>query len=141
MANNLMNRRNDAFDMFNNMDRWFNNWGSDFPAINMKTDVSETKTAYDVVIDLPDMDKKDISITYDNDILTVSAHRDSLNNASDKDGNLIMNERSYGRFSRQYRLPDVDRQQISAKYEDGSLKINLPKAKDLPNNNTKINID
>ena len=141
MANNLMNRRNDAFDMFNNMDRWFNNWGSDFPAINMKTDVSESKTAYDVVIDLPDMDKKDISITYDNDILTVSAHRDSLNNASDKDGNLIMNERSYGRFSRQYRLPDVDRQQISAKYEDGSLKINLPKAKDLPNNNTKINID
>lgn len=141
MANNLMNRRNDAFDMFNNMDRWFNNWGSDFPAINMKTDVSETKTAYDVVIDLPDMDKKDISITYDNDILTVSAHRNSLNNASDKDGNLIMNERSYGRFSRQYRLPDVDRQQISAKYEDGSLKINLPKAKDLPNNNTKINID
>ncbi|KJY51057.1 putative molecular chaperone, small heat shock protein, Hsp20 family [Bombilactobacillus mellis] len=141
MANNLMNRRNDAFDMFNNMDRWFNNWGSDFPAINMKTDVSESKTAYDVVIDLPDMDKKDISITYDNDILTVSAHRDSLNNASDKDGNLIMNERSYGRFSRQYRLPDVDRQQISAKYEDGSLKINLPKAQDLPNNNTKINID
>ncbi|NUF26167.1 Hsp20/alpha crystallin family protein [Bombilactobacillus mellis] len=141
MANNLMNRRNDAFDMFNNMDRWFNNWGSDFPAINMKTDVSESKTAYDVVIDLPDMDKKDISITYDNDILTVSAHRDSLNNASDKDGNLIMNERSYGRFSRQYRLPDVDRQQISAKYEDGSLKINLPKAQDLPNNDTKINID
>lgn len=141
MANNLMNRRNDAFDMFNNMDRWFNNWGSDFPAINMKTDVSESKTAYDVVIDLPDMDKKDISITYDNDVLTVSAHRDSLNNASDKDGNLIMNERSYGRFSRQYRLPDVDRQQISAKYEDGSLKINLPKAQDLPNNNTKINID
>ena len=141
MANNLMNRHNDAFDMFNNMDRWFNNWGSDFPAINMKTDVSESKTAYDVVIDLPDMDKKDISITYDNDILTVSAHRDSLNDASDKDGNLIMNERSYGRFSRQYRLPDVDRQQISAKYEDGSLKINLPKAQDLPNNNTKINID
>lgn len=141
MANNLMNRRNDAFDMFNNMDRWFNNWGSDFPAINMKTDVSESKTAYDVVIDLPDMDKKDISITYDNDILTVSAHRDSLNDATDKDGNLIMNERSYGRFSRQYRLPDVDRQQISAKYEDGSLKINLPKAQDLPNNNTKINID
>ena len=141
MANNLMNRRNDAFDMFNTMDRWFNNWGSDFPAINMKTDVSESKTAYDVVIDLPDMDKKDISITYDNDILTVSAHRDSLNNASDKDGNLIMNERSYGRFSRQYRLPDVDRQQISAKYEDGSLKINLPKSQDLPNNNTKINID
>lgn len=136
-----MNRRNDAFDMFNNMDRWFNNWGSDFPAINMKTDVSESKTAYDVVIDLPDMDKKDISITYDNDVLTVSAHRDSLNNASDKDGNLIMNERSYGRFSRQYRLPDVDRQQISAKYEDGSLKINLPKSQDLPNNNTKINID
>ena len=141
MANNLMNRHNDAFDMFNNMDRWFNNWGSDFPAINMKTDVSESKTAYDVVIDLPDMDKKDISITYDNDILTVSAHRDSLNDASDKDGNLIMNERSYGRFSRQYRLPDVDRQQISAKYEDGSLKINLPKAQDLPNNDTKINID
>lgn len=141
MANNLMNRRNDAFDMFNNMDRWFNNWGSDFPAINMKTDVSESKTAYDVVIDLPDMDKKDISITYDNDILTVSAHRDSLNDASDKDGNLIMNERSYGRFSRQYRLPDVDRQQISAKYEDGSLKINLPKAQDLPNNDTKINIE
>lgn len=141
MANNLMNRQNNMFDMFNNMDRWFNNWGSDFPAANMKTDVSESQKAYDVVIDLPDIDKKDISVTYDNDILTVSAHRNSLNHASDKDGNLIMNERSYGRFSRQYRLPDVDRRQISAKYEDGTLKINLPKTHDLPNNNTKIQID
>lgn len=141
MANNLMDRHNDMFDMFNNMEHWFNNWGPDFPAANMKTDVSESPKAYEVVIDLPAMDKKDISITYDHDILTVSAHRHSLNHASDKDGNLIMNERSYGRFSRQYRLPDVDREQISAKYEDGTLKINLPKAHDLPNNNHKIQIN
>lgn len=140
MANNLMNRRGDMFDTFNDMDRWFNDWNHALPNNNMKTDVAESKAAYDVKIDLPDIDKKDITLDYDHDILTVSAHRDSLSDASNQQGDMIMNERSFGRFSRQYRLPNVDRPGITAKYEDGCLKIHLPKAHELPHNDHKIEI-
>lgn len=140
MNNNLTNRRGDMFDMFNNMDRWFNNMTPSFTNSNMKTDVSESSQAYDVAIDLPDLDKKDISINYDRDILTVSAKRDSFSDASNDQGQMIMNERSYGRFSRQYRLPNVERQQVSAQYTNGVLQIHLPKAQQSSSNDTKIDI-
>ncbi len=46
---------------------------------------------------------------------------------ADNDGNMLMSERSYGRMSRSYRLPNVNEGQISAKVNDGVLTIDLPK--------------
>ncbi|UQS84204.1 Hsp20/alpha crystallin family protein [Bombilactobacillus thymidiniphilus] len=137
MHNNLANRRDDLFDVLNN---WFSNWNEQMPNESMKTDVSESNKAYTVAIDLPDLNKKDISLSYDHDILTVSATREYLSEASDNDDNLIMNERSYGRLNRQYSLPGVDQKAITARYQNGVLKVILPKSHELPDKETKIDI-
>lgn len=143
MANELQNRFNDLMrgsdDFFGNLGRsFFNNM--DDNVANMKTDVVETDKDYQVSIDLPGIDKKDINIDFKDNVLTVSAKRDSFNDEADKEGNLIASERSYGRFTRQYQFPSVDRAKISAKYDDGVLKITLPKTSDEIANNRHIEI-
>lgn len=131
MANDLQNRRNDLFG------DWFN--GGFFPSFNkafdalssssdvMKTDVSESDKGYKVKIDLPGYDKKDIHLNYANDILAVTGHRSTFDDVSDDNGNILHSERAYGQVSCQYRLPDVDRDNISAKYDNGVLSLTLPK--------------
>ena len=52
-----------------------------------------------------------------------------------------MSERSYGRMSRSYRLPNVNEGQISAKVNDGVLTIDLPKMTSDQKGNHQINID
>ena len=142
MANDIMDRHNnnEMNDIFNNMGRWFDgNFNGTTGA--MKTDISESKDNYNVKIDLPDMNKKDIAIDYDKDVLTFSAHRDTTDDDINKNGDMIMSERSYGRYSRQYRLPNVDRSKISAKYENGTLNVTLPKEQQSEGNGSKIEIN
>lgn len=116
MANELQNRNN-LFDSLMNMRNWMND---DFfsnltpVADHMKTDVTEDDKNYTVKIDMPGFDKKDIHINYANDILTVTGHRDTLDDDGDKDGNVLHSERRYGQMSRQYRLPDVNKKDIKA---------------------------
>ena len=141
MANELQNRFND----FMNSDNFFSNFGRSFFNLDghdtyMKTDVAETPKDYQVNIDLPGVDKQDIQIDFKNNILTVSAKRDSFSDQSDHEGNLIASERSYGRFTRQYQFPNVAREKIAAKYEDGVLKITLPKTDEEIANNHHIDI-
>ncbi|WP_461218670.1 Hsp20/alpha crystallin family protein [Lapidilactobacillus salsurivasis] len=149
MANDLMNnRRNDLFGGFNdwfNDDRFFNNLGRAFYGMSepndLKTDIKETKHDYQVTVDLPGLDKKDIEVRYDNDILTISGKKDSFTDDADKDGNTLMSERSYGSFSRQYRLPKIKADAISGHYENGVLKITLPKENKEISSDHQIKID
>ena len=59
--------------------------------------------------------------------MSINGHRDTMSDHSDKNGNIIASERSYGSVSRQYRLPNVDRDEIKANYKNGVLSIDLPK--------------
>lgn len=132
MAHELSNRFSDLVDgsdaFFNNLGRSFFNF--DDSELKMRSDVEETPKSYRLLIDLPGVDKKDMQLDYHNDVLTVTAKRDSFSDQSDADGNLLASERSYGRVTRQYRFPDVERDKITAKYEDGVLTVTLPKEKD-----------
>ena len=136
MAHELMNRRNDLFgglnDFFDN-DHFFNNLGRMYYGLaehnDLKTDIKETDHDYKVTVEVPGLDKKDINVRYDNDVLTISGKKDSFSDEADKEGNTLMSERSYGSFTRQYRIPRVDAAGIKGKYEDGILKITLPKEK------------
>lgn len=145
MANDIMDRNNLMRNWFNN-DSWMNNFPSifdnNFPEDStLKTDIKETDKGYDVHIDMPAFDRKDIDIKYANDVLTVSGHRDSFNDHNDKNGDMIMSERSSGRFMRQYHLPAVDTKDIKATYDKGVLKINLPKLEDKIETGHHIDID
>ena len=131
MANEIMDRNNLLRNWFNN-DTWMNNFPSlfdnnSFEVSNLKTDIKETDKDYQVSVDIPAVDKKNLDITYDNNTLTISGHRGSFNDHNDKDGDMIMSERQSGRFMRQYNLPQVDAENIQASYDNGALKVTLPK--------------
>ncbi len=128
-----MDRHNDVMrDWFDNA--WMNNFPTFFNDANtdttLKTDIKESDKDYEVHVDMPAFDKKNIDINYQNNTLTISGHRDSFNDHEDKNGDMIMSERSSGRFARQYHLPAVDENNIKADYSDGVLKITLPKVED-----------
>lgn len=148
MANELMNRRNrNPLDRFND---WFNDDFFGFPrddfanvslANIMQSDIAETDKEYVVKIDMPGMQKDKINLNYQNGVLSVSGSRESFSDLSDKDGNIIHNERSIGHVSRKFRLPDVEKSAISAKYEGGVLTVTLPKATEKSDDANQIKID
>ena len=144
MANELNNRFNELMkggdDFFSNLGRSFF-IGFDDSFKEMKTDISESDTAYTVAVDLPGVDKKDIDIDFKDNALTISAKRDSFSDESDAKGNLLSSERSYGRFTRQYQFPNVDKDKISSKYEAGVLTVTLPKTAEEISNSHKIEIE
>ena len=141
---NEIQRRGNLFDNLMNMRDWMNDdlFSDLTPAADhMKTDVAEDDKAYQVKIDMPGFDKKDIHINYANNILSVTGHRDTFSDESDKKGNILHSERRYGQMSRQYRLPDVDRSKVSAHYENGVLTLDLPKMQASDENDSRIDID
>ncbi|MDC7953777.1 Hsp20/alpha crystallin family protein [Liquorilactobacillus mali] len=143
MSNELTNRINNWMgqdDFFSNLGHSFFEGAKSFNQA-LKTDIKETDNAFDVKVDVPGINKEDISLSYDNGILSISAKRDSFEDESDKDGNIITSERSYGSYSRQYRLPNIIKDQISAKYTDGVLEITLPKSKKTSSSENQIKID
>lgn len=145
MTNEIMDRNNLMRNWFNN-DSWMNNFPSifdnNFPDDStLKTDIKETDKNYEVHVNMPAFDKKDIDINYENDVLTISGHRDSFNDHNDKNGDMIMSERSSGRFMRQYHLPAVNTDNISASYDNGVLKIDLPKLEKKVDSSHHIDIN
>ena len=100
----------------------------------MKTDVRETERSYEVDIDLPGFKKEDIKLDLENGYLTVSAQKGLDKDEQDKNGRYIRQERYTGSCSRSFYVGDMKPSDVAAKYEDGILKISLPKVdqKKLP---------
>ena len=129
MANDLMNRYNDLFD---HMGGWLDN-SKDFLDSHafrniLQSDVAEDDKEYTVKVDVPGMNRDDIHLAYSDGILTISGHRSTFKDDSDKKKNLVRQERSEGSVSRSFSLPNVDKKNISAKLDNGVLTITLPKA-------------
>jgi HSP20 family protein len=92
-------------------------------------DIAENANGYVVNVKLPGVDKKDVKITLQNDVLTV---RGEKKQESEKTGeNYRRVERAYGIFQRSFTLPSsVKNSQIEAAYDNGVLTISLPKAEE-----------
>lgn len=96
--------------------------GNSLPAVNVK----ENGNDFEVEVAAPGMKKEDFKIELDNNILGISSERTQENN-EEKD-NYTRREFSYSSFKRTFSLPDsVNSETISAKYDNGVLKIVLPK--------------
>ena len=95
----------------------------------MKTDVKETDNSYEVDIDLPGFKKDEIEAKLENGYLTISAAKGLDKEEKDeKDGKYIRKERYSGAMSRSFYVDDELKQEdIKAKYEDGILKLSVPK--------------
>lgn len=92
-----------------------------------KTDIQDKGDSYELTTDLPGFAKEDIHLDLENDVLTVSAERHSEWEDSDKKGNYLRCERSFGQYSRSFDVSNVETDQIRADYNNGLLKLTLPK--------------
>jgi HSP20 family protein len=92
-------------------------------------DIQETGSAYIVTGDLPGLDKEKINITVRGETLTIEGVRDDVKQKQDPQSGFYSQERSYGSFSRILTLPGpVDETKVQAQYQNGVLKLTLPKA-------------
>ena len=108
-------------------------------AHEMRTDVHEHEDRYEVDIDLPGFAKDEIGLHLENGYLTVSAAKALDKDHTDKKGKLIRQERYAGSLQRSFYVGDsLTAEEIKAKYENGVLKLELPKqeARKLPERKT-----
>lgn len=94
----------------------------------MRTDVKETDQGYEIDMDLPGFKKEDVKVQLKDGYLTIQAAQDKNNDQKDSDGKYIRRERYCGSVSRSFYVGDkVTEEDIHAKFEDGILKLTLPK--------------
>ena len=94
----------------------------------MKTDVRETDSGYEVDIDLPGFKKDEINIQLDNGYLSISAAKGLDKDEQDKEGKYIRKERYAGSMSRSFYVGNaITQDDTKAKYESGILRLSVPK--------------
>lgn len=123
--------RNSLFDL----DRFFeNSWPSYPQAGNGQTtfaprvDVKEKDNAYVISAELPGVNKDDVEVTLHNGVLSIKAET-RQEDKEEKDGQVIRQERRYGKFVRSFDLgPQVKDDSINARFENGILTLTAPKS-------------
>jgi HSP20 family protein len=109
--------------------------------LSPKIDVAESKDAIDVTAELPGVDEKDLDVTLANGMVTVRGEKRTEHDEQNKDKNWHVVERSYGSFSRTVPLPfDPDPAKVEAKFDNGVLRIHLPKPPEVAQKQQKIEI-
>ena len=98
-----------------------------FQNLDMKTDVKDLGASYQMEIEVPGVNKKDIGVAYDEGYLTVTVKQDREVNDKDKKGNYVHRERFSGVASRSYYVGTIDEKAIKANYVDGVLSLTFPK--------------
>ena len=105
----------------------------------METDVHETETDYELEMNLPGFKKDQINVKLEDGYMTISASKDHDKEKKDRHGKIIRQERYSGAMQRSFYVGEgVKVEDVKAKFEDGVLKLSIPKKelKELPANNT-----
>ena len=131
----LMPRRNRSFfDPFmgDPFDSLFNSMTVPQATPNlMRTDIKETETGYEIVIDLPGFDKENVAAELKDGVLKVSAKTSTEN--EENTGTFLRRERFTGQCSRQFFVgEDIEEADIKAKFDNGTLQITVPKKIEQP---------
>lgn len=117
----------DFWGVLENIERGHTDRSYQTRALVPACDVSETPDSFLLSFDMPGLKKEDISIEVNGRHLIVSGER-KRESASETNGNYRV-ERSFGKFSRTFDLPEnANFENIAADYENGELKIAIPKA-------------
>ena len=117
-------------DFFKPWNEWFTNAGVlSKPLTTPAVNVVENADEYKVHLAAPGMKKSDFEIDVQGNMLTISSEKEEVK--EEKEEHYTRKEFSYSSFSRSFSLPeDVKQDKIEAGYEDGVLKISLPKKED-----------
>lgn len=100
---------------------------------SFKVDVKDLKDSYELTAELPGVNKEDISLSYDNGYLTISANTQEKKDEKGEDGKYIRRERRCGSVSRSFYIDNIDEKQTKAEFKDGILTVTLPKAQPVDN--------
>lgn len=106
----------------------FSSTGTTLPAVNIR----ETGDNFEVEMAAPGMEKKDFQIQLEGNRLTITSEK-KTHNGNGEDGNYTRREFSYQSFQRTFILPKdvVDEEKILARYENGLLKLTIPKREEV----------
>jgi len=113
-------------DFFKPWNEWFDSGllsrVKSVPAVN----ITETKDKYQVSMAAPGMKKNDFKIDLEGNMLTISSEKEETK--EEKDKKFTRKEYNYSSFSRSFTLPEeINKEKIDAKYDNGILKIALPR--------------
>ena len=130
-----MMNRNNSYNPFREMEQlekqFFGDpFGGFFDSKDLaefKTDILDEGDRYELEADLPGFNKEDIKLELQGDNLVISAERHSNAEEKNKDGKVVRMERSYGSYSRSFNVSQIDTANIHAAYDNGVLKLTLPK--------------
>lgn len=116
--------------LMNQFEQWINELDRDYSADKNSfadfvpaIDLQEKPDAFMVTVDLPGIKREDIKVDFSDNVLTISGERTRETKEGEK-----YTEKSYGRFMRSFSLPTkVTSEKIDAKFENGVLRLTLPK--------------
>ena len=124
------NERN-LFQYLDNMEKNLFD-GLDSRVSRFRTDILDKGDRYVLEADLPGFKKEDIQLDLEGDILTIRAEHTEEKEDKDEKKQYVRRERRYGSFSRSFDVSGIQTEQIAASYENGVLKLDLPKAAPVP---------
>ena len=125
--------RDSLFDLDNLFGHFFNptmakEMSNDF--FSPRVDIKEMKDKYEIIADLPGVEKDDLSVTLENGVMTIEATT-SAENVEEKDGKIIRKERRSGKYMRSFNLGvDVHEGDINANFKNGVLTLAVPKVEE-----------
>lgn len=128
-------------DFFKPWSEWFGNGGEwkrslTVPAVN----ITEGKDEYKISLAAPGLKKHDFKINVEGNMLTISSEKEE--NREEKDESYSRKEYNYSSFSRSFNIPEgVNQDKIDARYDDGVLKLILPKKEEAKRISVSRNID
>ncbi|HVZ14572.1 MAG TPA: Hsp20/alpha crystallin family protein [Bauldia sp.] len=120
--------------LFNFEPLWRNvsSWG-----LNPAVDIAEKDGAYEVTVELPGMNEKNIEVMYSDGMLTIKGDKEERKEEKEKDYHLA--ERRYGSFERSFTLPSgINADKVEASFKNGVLAITLPKSPEAQKKEKKI---
>ncbi|MBO9729686.1 MAG: Hsp20/alpha crystallin family protein [Chitinophaga sp.] len=129
-------------DFFKPWKEWMNNLydGRAFTALTIPAaNVTEEKDSYKLSLAVPGMKKDDFKINVEGNVLTISAEKEE--EKEEKNARYSRQEFNYSSFSRSFSIPEtINKDKIEAHYEDGMLKLKLPKNEDAKKNGKSMQI-
>jgi len=138
-------KRNDDWGFPSVWEDFFNNDVFDLPAMASRgttvpaVNINETDKEFELELAAPGLKKNDFKVNIDRNVLTVSTEKEEKK--EEKEKNFTRKEFSYQSFSRSFTLPEsVNQDKIDAKYNDGVLKLVLPKKDEVIPKSKEIKI-
>lgn len=111
-------------------------------AMDIRVDIVEKDDSYQVRADLPGVNKEDIKVNVEGNLVQIDAETRQVKETRDEGGKVLRSERYEGALSRAFTLAqDIDDSKVVAKYADGVLSLELPKKAKTVATNRKITIE